>query len=254
VLRLPHISNFDDFDPLEREPSVRLRYVERAESLASPDLLILPGTKTTIADLEYLHEVGLAGEVVRLSRSGTPVIGICGGYQMLGTRLRDPEGVESQRAEIPGLGLLPVETTFEADKRTCRVEGHFLAGPGLAAVLAGERVVGYEIHTGRTTGGRSAIRVDRRLDEPADDLDGSLDSAGLVLGTYLHGIFAADGVRRALVSWLAGRKGSSVGFVAGWSREPAYDRLADLVESNMDMQRLAEIIGLRGPVGVAPSA
>ena len=248
VLRLPHISNFDDFDPLEREPSVRLRYVERPQDLGAPDLLILPGTKTTIPDLTYLRTSGLADSVVGLARAGTPVVGICGGYQMLGLRLHDPDGVESDGGSAPGLGLLPVETTFVADKRTCRVEGRVLAGSGLAAALAGERVVGYEIHTGRTTGsGGSAIRIERRLDAPADDLDGAVDDAGLVLGTYLHGLFASDGLRRSLVGWLASRKRREVAFAESWSRDAAYDRLADLVESSLDMARLADIVGLRWP-------
>ena len=106
VMRLPHIANFDDFDPLRREPAVRVRYVGHADELGSPDLVVIPGSKTTVADLDWLRERGLAERVVALRGGGTPVIGICAGYQMLGERLLDPDGVESPRAETPGLGLL----------------------------------------------------------------------------------------------------------------------------------------------------
>jgi adenosylcobyric acid synthase len=253
VLRMPHISNFDDFDPFEREPGVSLRYVDRVESLGKPDLVILPGTKATLADLDHLRATGLAAAVLRLADSGAPMIGICGGYQILGLSLHDPAGVESDVATVVGLGLLPVETTFEGDKRTHRVEGRVLAGPGLAGALAGQKVVGYEIHSGRTVGGRPAIGIDRRLDASVTDFDGAVGDGGLVLGTYVHGLFADDGLRRALLAWLAGRKRQTVAFAGAFSREAAYDRLADLVEASLDMPALAEIVGLKAGAGEASS-
>ena len=245
VIRLPHISNFDDFDPLEREAGVALRYAEDAASLGEPDLLVLPGTKTTVADLTHLRSSGLARRVVDLARSGTPVLGICGGYQMLGERIRDPDGVESPEAEVTGLGLLPVETTFAREKRTCQVVGRVLAGRGLLGAAAGQTVAGYEIHVGETAS-RAApgLRIERRLDAPADDLDGAVSADGLVAGTYLHGLFANTGFRRAILAWLASRKGQTLSFGEVATREAAYDRLAEVVRSSLDIRRIVEICGL----------
>src|SRR5262249_48098308 len=127
VIRLPRIANFDDFAPLAAERAVRLRYVERADELGEPDLAIVPGTKTTVADLDWLRSSGLAERLVALRERGVPLLGICGGYQMLGRAIHDPHGSESDRQTVAGLGLLPVETTFAITKRTVRVRGEMLA-------------------------------------------------------------------------------------------------------------------------------
>ena len=246
VIRLPHISNFDDFDPLEQEEGVALRYVEHPASLVDPDLVILPGTKTTVADLGHLRASGLAQRVVELARNGTPVIGICGGYQMLGERIRDPDGVESPQPEVAGLRLLPVETVFARGKRTCRVAGRALAGPGILSAVGGQEASGYEIHMGQTTSRAApAIRIERRLDLPADDLDGAVSDDGLVVGTYVHGLFANVGLRRALLGWLAARRGRSLAFGGVTTREAAYDRLAETVRRSLDVRRIEDICGLR---------
>jgi len=142
VLRLPRIANFDDFDLLEAEPAVGLRYVADPLKLGRPDLLIIPGSKSTVADLDFLRESGLARAVLALVGSGTPVLGICGGYQMLGNRILDPEGVESGQVETAGLGLLPATTTFAAGKRTTRVAARVLAGDGPFAMARGEEIGG----------------------------------------------------------------------------------------------------------------
>jgi adenosylcobyric acid synthase len=154
VVRLPHIANFDDFDPLRAESGVRLRYVSSAATLGRPHAILLPGTKSTLADLAWLREVGLFDAIRTLASAGTVVVGLCGGYQMLGRVLRDPEGVESAPGQGTGLGLLPVETVFVPTKDTSQTRARIVGGPGFLSGLAGAEVAGYEIHAGRTHGGQ----------------------------------------------------------------------------------------------------
>ncbi|MHB1415352.1 MAG: cobyric acid synthase [Chloroflexota bacterium] len=248
VLHLPRIANFDDFDPLHAEPAVSLRLVDKANELGRPDLVILPGTKATVADLAFLRQTGLADALVALAREGVPVMGICGGYQMLGRTLRDPLHVESAAVETPGLDLLPVETTFAADKSTCRVRGRVLGGPGLLSLAEGEEVDGYEIHMGQTTGAlRPALRLHERSGRPVDSLDGVVSADGLVCGTYLHGLFERQGFRRRLLEWLAQRKGVALAeLAAGLDKDREYDRLAAVVRENLDMRLVYGLVGLDG--------
>ena len=190
VIGLPHISNFDDFDPLEREEAVRLRYVQDGDSLGDPDLIILPGTKATMADLVWLKERGLEAAIVARRQTGTPVVGICGGYQMLGERSSDPEGIESQQAEAPGLGLLPVTTVFQGKKETHQVTASVVASVGLLADCVGAELRGYEIHLGITTsnGQHSPFQIARRSGNPVHGSDGTIDRDGRTMGTYLRPI------------------------------------------------------------------
>ncbi|MCA1686331.1 MAG: cobyric acid synthase, partial [Planctomycetia bacterium] len=185
VVRLPHLSNSTDFRPLSRAPGVRLRYVSGVGELASPDLVILPGTKATVRDLDWLRATGLAGKITSLREDpGGPVIlGICGGFQMLGRGLDDPLGVESPRPEAVGLGLFAVSTRFAAEKSRHRVRGRTLDG--------GRPVVGYEIHSGETTlgPGVSPFSELTRERDGVTVLDGAADPSGRVLGTYVHGLF-----------------------------------------------------------------
>ncbi|MCY4086130.1 MAG: cobyric acid synthase [Actinomycetia bacterium] len=146
IIRLPHIANFDDFDPLHHEPTVRVRYVDRAEEFGNPDLVIIPGSKTTVADLHWLRTKGLAEHILTARQRGRPVIGICAGYQMLGMRLLDPDGVESSKAETPGLGLLKASTTFQEQKATHLVRGRVVDGRGLLSGCQDAEVSAYEIH------------------------------------------------------------------------------------------------------------
>jgi adenosylcobyric acid synthase len=246
VVRLPHMSNFDDFDPLRAERDVAVRFVARVGDLGAPDLVILPGTKTTVADLAWLRERGLAERVVALARGGTPLLGICGGYQMLGAAIHDPEAVESDARHAEGLGLLPVETTFAAEKRTVRAAGRLLADAGLFADAEGLAVRGYEVHMGHTSAHAAIeplIRLEARGGAATDAPDGAVAPGGWLAGTYLHGLLDDDGLRRALLANLAARRGyRRVGGVA-FGREAAYDRLADVVRASLDMARLREIIG-----------
>ena len=250
VVALPHISNFDDFDPFEREPGVRLRYVEADDKLGEPDLIILPGTKTTVTDLRYLKEKGLDKEIADLVRQDTAIIGICGGYQMLGTMILDPEHVESSESEAVGLGLLPVRTTFFPTKSTHQVRGHVATGKGLLQKARGLPLCGYEIHMGETNGVNliAPFRIDERSRRACQDDDGCLSADGNVLGTYLHGLFHNQAFRHAILSELAARK--SIAFHAKskiHSSEEQYDRLADLVRGSLNMELIYHVVGLRRP-------
>lgn len=248
VVRLPRISNFDDFDPLRTEPDVALRFVDRSEELGAPDLLVLPGTKTTVADLGWMRERGLADRIVALARAGTPVLGICGGYQMLGERLLDPLGVEPGEPETPGLGLLPLRTAFEAEKQTVRVRGSVLADRGLFGGMRHAAVSGYEIHMGRTEPvglAEPLLLLEERGERPSGEVDGATSADGWIVGSYLHGLFDNDGLRAAVLANLAARKGRArSGAPARFDRGAEYDRLADVVRSSLDMPLLRRIVGL----------
>lgn len=248
VIGFSRISNFDDFDPLRAEPGVGVRLVRTAADLGRPDLVILPGTKATVADLEQMRASGLVAAVQSLARAGTPVIGICGGYQMLGTVLRDPLRVESPLSEAPGLGLLLVETTFAAQKSTYRVRGRVVAGHGLLTYATGEEVEGYEIHMGQTGGDFApVVGITERLGQPAEGADGAISGDGLVFGTYMHGLFARDGFRRGLLRWLAERKGVVLPEAgAGIDKEREYDRLAAVVRASLDMELVYQLVGSEG--------
>ena len=229
VIRLPRIANFDDFDPLRAEPGVSLRFVESAKTLGHPDAVVLPGTKSTIGDLAWLRERGFDAAIAKLAAAGAAVVGICGGFQMLGQRVRDPNGVESPIREAAGLGLLPSETTFAAEKTTRPSTVRLLAGPGWLNPLAGRELAGYEIHMGNTSGGREWL----------DGVGSDIDAAGRVWGCYLHGLFADDAFRHA---WLASLRPDVVSTPAP-SLDRAIERWADVVEASLDMTQITEILG-----------
>jgi adenosylcobyric acid synthase len=240
VIRLPRISNFDDFDPLAAEPGVSLRFVERLAELGQPAAIILPGSKMTAADLAWLRQSGLADQLVGLARAGVPLVGICGGYQMLGQTLSDPDGVEAEAgACFPGLGLLPVQTTFAGDKRTRQVQAVLQADRGPFAGLGQTPLQGYEIHMGRSTGTDGSLKPLCRIGSAGSGhFDGAISADGQVWGTYLHGLFDNDALRHA---WLR-----SLGWSAGqghsFDRQVAYNRLADHVRAHLDMAALERII------------
>ena len=248
VVRLPHIANFDDFDPLRHEPGVRVRYVGRMEEFGDPDLVIIPGSKTTMADLDWLHSRELSERIVNARRTGTPVIGICAGYQMLGIVLKDPDGVESDRGEMRGLGLLRTSTTFLTHKSTHQVTGRVVEGRGLLSGCKGEELAAYEIHMGVSEGEGAhqpfvmETRSGRRVDLP----DGAQDEEGLTLGTYLHGLFHNRNVRRSMLGYVAQRKGAVLP-TAGGDVEPSveYDKLATLVREHLDMNLVYRVTGLK---------
>ena len=252
IIHLPRISNFDEFAPLGREPGVRVRYVDRAAAFGRPDLVIIPGTKATIADLAWLRASGLAGLIVEHARRGGHVAGICGGYQMLGRRISDPEGTESAQPEAEGLGLLDVETTFASEKVLYQAEGEIVAAAGPFAGLTGCAVEGYEIHHGRSrAAGPPVLRLRRRGGAPAAAPDGTYSPDGRIWGSYLHGLFENAVFRRRYLAALRGELPPEPAFQdepPGESerrfRQQQYDRLAALVRRSLDMQRLYRIVGL----------
>ena len=246
VPRLPRIANFDDLEPLAAEPGVLVRFVTRPEAIDAADVVVLPGSKTTVADLAWLRERGLHAAIARAARDGRVVIGVCGGYQMLGERLDEPDHVESHVASVAGLGLLPVVTVFTRDKATRRVHGTVLPGGPLDAA-AGASVEGYEIHCGRTSvhGGAPVFALDAPGGAPA--VDGT--RVGGVIGTYLHGCFSSGPLRRALLTAAALRRG--VASDPRWGSDllgGRYDRLADRVAAALDLDALGRLA--RRPLGV----
>lgn len=267
VIRLPRIANFDDFDPLASEPGVQVRYVSSLEALGRPHAVILPGTKSTIADLVWLWRQGLAEAIRQLASERTAVVGICGGYQMLGRVVRDPDHVESPADEASGLGLLPVETVFIGEKATHQVQARVLGKRGWLAAVADQMVHGYEIHMGRTTSSQPWLEITRRNGRPISLEDGAVSSDGRVWGCYLHGLFENQAVRQAWLSSLgqgSTAAGDQGGRGAGEQKSDPIERtakpaastavplcfristqlelLADAVEASLDMKQLERII------------
>ena len=232
VIHHPRIANFDEFAALGREPGVGVRYVESASGLGSPDLIVLPGTKATIADLAVLRERGLDAAIVERAQLGCVVLGVCGGFQMLGTSIVDELGVEAKPGtRVQRLGLLPVETRFEAAKETRRVSGSIVAGQGPFAGASGLRVEGYEIHMGQSEGDCGPLlEIEGRP-------SGAVSADGQISGAYVHGLLENDALRRALLGAL-GRPGT--GGVA--PREAAFDQLADVVRAHVDVERVKALV------------
>jgi adenosylcobyric acid synthase len=250
VVRLPFISNYTDFDALADEPDVNVRYVTSPVGLDGAAAIVLPGTKSTIADLAWLRESGLAAAVLAKAAAGTPVIGVCGGYQMLGRRIYDPEHFESDGEAVDGLGLLDAETTFAGDKRTVRVGGELLGSTNPLG-SAGTPLRGYEIHMGRTTLGSGAAPLLRlRGADGSEHDDGAVSEAaagpipGPVCGSYVHGLFDHPALRGAFLNRLR----AELGLPARESVVPPIDddidRLADHVEAHLDAELLEHIVGL----------
>jgi adenosylcobyric acid synthase len=228
VVRLPRISNFTDLDPLGIEPDVEVRFVSSAADVRAADLVVVPGSRSTVADLGWLRERGLADALAWRAGEGRPVVGLCGGFQMLGTRIEDPTGVESSAGTVPGLGLLPVSTRFVASKTLRRPVGSW----------RGTAVAGYEIHHGRVS-----------VDGGEEFLDGC--RSGATWGTLWHGVFESDDFRRTFLTEVAEAAGvsgfaSDAGMSFAAAREHRIDQLADLVETHVDTDTLVEMIE-RGP-------
>jgi adenosylcobyric acid synthase len=242
IIRIPRISNYDDFDPLE-EDGAHLRYVTRPEELGNPDLIIIPGSKTTVPDLLTIRQSGVADAVVKKGKGGTAIFGTCGGYQMLGNFIYDPDHVESENDTVEGLGLINAETTFACEKATTQVKGVIIDDRGLLSGLKGELINGYEIHMGRTTSPNRPFQINETQEGAADYPDGSINENGTVIGSYIHGIFQSHGFRRGLLNNLRKRKGLPERiYDAPLDKEKHYDALADLVRSSLDIKAIYRIL------------
>lgn len=230
VIRLPRISNFTDFSPFERYENLSLRYVERLSELGDPDIIFLPGTKSTISDLKWLRQSGLEGAIQKAASRGTLVIGICGGYQMLGSSVSDPDRVEAADiTEISGMGLLPMATVFEGEKIQRQTEGKFDNISGILSSLNGVAYRGYEIHMGRST--------DALL---------PLTGGGNVYGTYIHGIFDAPRVTETVLKSICQKKEIDYcqlgSFDLNQYRQRQYDLLAEHVRNGLNMELVYNIL------------
>ncbi len=232
VIDLPHISNFSDLDPFAVEPDVVVRVVRRGDAVGAPDAVILPGTKNTIGDLQALRETGIADALLQLPET-CEIVGLCGGFQMLGAAIADPLGLESAQPEIAGLGLLPMTTELAPDKVLCQVQARH--NP------SGCTVAGYEIHHGRTETGSLDVVI-----ETAAGVGGVGAADGRIWGTYLHGVFDADEFRWWFIDRVRVRKGlAPVGAIRGtYDLEPAFERLADIFRRHVDLDAIYRMMRL----------
>jgi adenosylcobyric acid synthase len=262
VMRLPRIANLDEFQPLACEPDARVRFIGEASEVGSPDLIVIPGTKSTLADLQWMRERGLAHAIQAARTRGTPILGICGGFQMLGCRITDEEAVESA-GDLPGLELLPITTCFASNKVTRRVSArvahanalwapHDLNEDSEDASVEGERLAGvplvaYEIHMGRTRelpGSAGARPFLVHVDDHVTD-EGLVSDDGLVVGTYMHGLLENAALRRALLRRLAERKGVNLpAREAAVSVDSALNSLARVVREHLDLSAVAAMTGV----------
>jgi len=239
VLHLPRIANFDDVDPLRAEPGVSVVFVEAGRTIpVDAKLVVIPGSKATAADLAHLRAQGWDIDIAAHVRRGGRVLGLCGGYQMLGQTIADPDGIEGAPGTVTGLGLLKVDSVLAGDKTTVMVSGRDAA--------TGEKVSGYEIHLGRTAGADCA----RPLVHLGDRDDGAQSPDGLVSGTYVHGLFAEDGFRRRFLASL-GAPASTLRYEA--LVEHTLDRLAAHLEAHVDIDGLLEIAGYRSRTASDPA-
>jgi len=239
VIGFPRIANFDDFDPLTQEDGVQVRYVRSVDELGNPSAIILPGTKSTIADYQWLQARGLDKSIQAYASRGGYVVGICGGYQMLGEVIHNPHHIESNINQISTLGLLPTETTFSSNKSAYQIQATIIGETGWLSGLQQTSLSGYEIHMGQTSGASSWLTITQRSDSPVAISDGAMSADGRIWGCYIHGLFENTAVRRA---WLR-----SLGWQGEGSTPPsldtAFDRIADIVEAHLDMDTLRQIIG-----------
>jgi len=228
---LPRISNHTDFDPLRLHPQVEVQFIGPGGTIGSADLIILPGSKSVRADLAWLRQQGWDTAIQRHLRYGGKLMGICGGFQMLGNHIHDPLGLEGDAGSSEGLGLLEMETTLEAEKKLRNVDGRL--------VMNDAAITGYEIHAGVTSGAA--------LQRPAMNLshgpDGAISDDGLILGTYLHGLFESTDACTALLTWAGLSQAQPQDYAA--LHEATFNRLADAVSQHLDIARLSNLLGLK---------
>jgi len=240
VIKLKHMSNFTDLDAFSLYEDVSIKYIERAEDLGNEDIIIIPGSKSTIDDLKELKEMRIAEEIVKLSKSGTIIFGICGGYQMLGEKIEDPNKLEGNVSEISGLGLLELTTIMKKSKNTLQYHGEILINNGLFKGLYGKSIKGYEIHQGITNGKEKGIFLDGE-----NYINGVIKNN--IIGCYIHGIFDNIEFTRGFLNNIRLKKGldgidTTISFEE--FKEKEYDKLAKVVEKSVDMEKLYKIIGI----------
>lgn len=250
VIQTPKISNFTDFDALAHEKDVALYYVKAVEDLGEPDVIMLPGSKNTTEDMLYLGKSGLGEKILAHAKAGKAVIGICGGYQMLGEVIRDPQHTESQNDEAAGLGLLGMETVFASEKLTSQVVAQCQDLHFMGQSISADNLQGYEIHMGHTAFTREADKhpftVCQRRGKACASQEGTANAAGNVFGTYIHGVFDNDVFRRSVLNAIRHSKGlealaNTRNVMA--EKQQAYEHLADVVENALDMEKLYQIMG-----------
>ncbi len=249
VIQLPRISNFTDFDAFRDLPDTRLEFIREGQIIGDADLVIIPGSKNTILDMRYLQEEGYADEIGIMARQGKFIVGICGGYQMLGEELLDPEGTEAGIGSLQGLGLLPLVTTYESQKITHQVEAKLLAEQGFWREIGDLYIRGYEIHNGQTRlrdNNAGLLKIQSRSGEKVEILDGAVNREGNVFGTHLHGFFDNAEVMLALINAIRAQKKLNPIDKQDLSlqqKQAKYDHLAEIVRSSLDMEKLYEIMG-----------
>jgi len=253
VIRLPRISNFTDFDILKREKDVRVRFVDNAQSIGNPDLIIIPGSKNTIGDLVFIKDNGISDTIKNLAKNGAMVIGICGGYQMLGKDIIDPENAESKTTKIGGLGLVDAETIFMLQKNTHQIKAKIHDIHAYRTYLnnfsAKCDITGYEIHMGETrllNGTLPFIKIIERSGKKVSLDDGAISDDGNVIGTYVHGIFDNDEFRLELINNLRNKKGLPPILheeLSTVDKERQYDKLAGLFRKHIKMDLIYNVIG-----------
>ena len=245
VIRVPRISNFTDFNPLESIPGVSLRYVQHPRELRQPDLIILPGTKNTMEDLLWMRENGMEASILKEASRGALIFGICGGYQMLGETLSDPYGVEAG-GTVRGMGLIPMDTVFAKSKTRTRVTGTFGRISGDWSPLSGVELEGYEIHMGESVLKNGAVAATRIRDAVSETEKAEGAVSGSVCGTYVHGVFDREEVVHGLLQALGQKKGVDVTEMKGMDfaafKETQYDILAAELRKHLDMERIYQIL------------
>lgn len=240
VIYLPHISNFTDFDALKQESDVSLKYVARPEELDKPDIMIIPGTKNTIDDLNYLKRSGLSKKIISIFQSypQTMLVGICGGYQMLGERIYDTKGIESKTKEIEGFGVLPLITQIYPEKILSQVKARDL--------LSGIEVIGYEIHHGRsktTANLKPLFEIFQAKNKRVKKYDGIISQDKRCWGTYIHGVFDSDIFRRHLLNSARRRKGwKELSILSNYNVDKEIDKLAHLIRHNVNLNLVYKIL------------
>ena len=250
VVQLPRISNFTDINPFLGLSDTRVRFVKKGEAIGEVDVVIIPGTKNSILDLVYLKEQGYYDEIINLASRGKHIVGICGGYQMLGQDLLDPEGTEADIGSLKGLGLLQCVTTYGAEKSTHQVEAKILAASGIWATIKGQTVKGYEIHMGQAEVPNEdccLLQIEERSGKKVLIKDGAVNPDGRVFGTHLHGFFDNTNVMLTFLNTIREEKGLNLlqeKDLDIYQRERNYDKLAEIVRNSLNMEKVYKMMGL----------